>query len=201
MRRSGARIAAAGSSSYVQRGTRSRYRAPRGCRGLGSRTSSPIAGPEEEEGESAGGARVLGYYLGDSGGGDGVAIEDRDREEGEDLEAERRGAPQVAPSAGEDQRATAIFGWEEGDDGSEEGVSKVADEIAGVHVAVATPRPLPRGSMGFLFVASGSRRRCLLLLHGRRLARRSVWVESAELESRSMVVLGLGFGVSQINGT
>ena len=107
----------------------------------------------------------------------------------------------MAPSAGEDLRATAIFGWEEGGDGSEEGVSKVADEIAGVHVMVATPCPLPRGSMGFLFVASGSRRRCLLLLHGRRLARRSVWVESAELESRSMVVLGLGFGVSQINGT
>ena len=48
------------------------------------------------EGESAGGARVLGDYLGDSGGGD-----------------------EVAPSAAEDLRAAAVLGGEEGDDGAE----------------------------------------------------------------------------------
>jgi hypothetical protein len=64
--------------------------------------------------------------LGDGGGEDG----DGDMwDPGEDVKVERRGPPEGAPSAREYLRAATVLCWEEGDDGAEDGVGEVADEI------------------------------------------------------------------------
>ena len=124
-----------------------------------------VAGAEAAEGESPGGAMMLRDYLGGGGNGDGGGEDGNARELGADLEVQRRGAPQGAPSAGEGLRAAAVLGGEEGDDGAEDGVGELADKIVVGAVAVATPCPL---------VGPGHGRRDLLL-HGRRQRKRKIW--------------------------
>jgi hypothetical protein len=137
------------------------------ARRLGVETA--VAGAAAEEVESAGGARVLGDYLGDGGGWDTGGGGDAPGSDA-DLEVERRGAPEVAPPVGDDRRAAAVFGGEEGDDGAEDGVGEPADEIVGrSHAAVDTPSSLRCGPKGF----GGRRTRGLLLLQGRRPASRN----------------------------
>ncbi|EMS59674.1 Ribosomal RNA small subunit methyltransferase A [Triticum urartu] len=84
------RIAAAG-GWYVLRGTRSRYQALEVGEGPGGkpalRPGVEIIGAAAVEGEPAGGAGVLGDYVGDGRGVLGAGG-------GEDLEVERRGAPE-----------------------------------------------------------------------------------------------------------
>jgi hypothetical protein len=45
------------------------------------------------------------------------------------VEVERGGAPEVAPPAGEDLGARAVFGGEKGDDLTEEVVGEAADDV------------------------------------------------------------------------
>lgn len=45
------------------------------------------------------------------------------------FEVERRGAPDVAPAAGEDGGAGALVGAEEGDDAAQDAVREAADQI------------------------------------------------------------------------
>ena len=85
-------------------------------------------GPAERE--PAGGAGVVGEDPGDDG--DVLAGVAR-AEAAVDRQVERRRgrAPEGAPPAREDLRARAVLGGEERDDGAEDVVGEVADEIVG----------------------------------------------------------------------
>ena len=89
------------------------------------------------------------------------------------VEAERRGAPQVAPPGGEGLRAGGILDGEEGDDLAENGVGESADAIDAAAAAAATDSS---------FLAGAERRRRPLRLgmgrfrrHCRRWSRLSWW--------------------------
>ena len=145
-----------------------------------------VAGAATAEGESLDGAMMLGDYLGGGGKGDERGGDGNAEELDADVEVERRGAPQGTPSAGEGLRAAAVLGGEEGDDGAEDGVGELADEIGVGLVAVATPCPLPGVSMGISLVGPGRRRHLdLSLFHGRRLAKakRRIWPQANARQS------------------
>lgn len=67
------------------------------------------------------------------------------------VEAERRGAPQVAPPGGERLRAGGVLDGEQGDDLAENGVREAADAIAAAEASAAS------------FLAGAERRRRLPL--------------------------------------
>lgn len=87
------------------------------------------------------------------------------------AEAERGGAPEVAPPRGQGLRARAVVGGEEGDDGGECGVREAADEVGpGLRRLFLVPAP------GAAAVASSHRRYPRFLgwtsrRHGRRMVR------------------------------
>lgn len=80
------------------------------------------------DGETAAGTSVLGENARDPGCGDlvgaegGVGIRVH-------VDAERSGAPDVAPAGGEDLRAAAVSGGEKGDDVADDGVREAADLV------------------------------------------------------------------------
>lgn len=60
------------------------------------------------------------------------------------VEIERRGSPEGPPSAGDRLRAGAVLGGEQGDDGAEDGIREIADEVAmGDEIGVPCPFPWP----------------------------------------------------------
>lgn len=70
----------------------------------------------------------------DAGDGDGEGVPLVVAAEGEEatvVEAERRGAPEMAPPLGEDLRGAGFPGGEAGDDVAEDVVREVPDEVAG----------------------------------------------------------------------
>ena len=104
------------------------------------------------------------------------------------VDVERRGAPEGAPSAGDGLRASAVLGGEEGDDGAEDGVRKVADEIAvAVVIPCPFPWPAPVRSTGCALLGCRCRRRLLLLGCGHRLL-------LLGNICRRRLLLGLGYG-------
>jgi hypothetical protein len=109
-----------------------------------------VAGVEAGEREPPGGARMLRDDRRDGGNGDGVGVCWVAGEFGAGVEVERHGVPQGPPSAREYLRAAGVLGGEEGDDGGEQVVGELADEIAVgiVAVSVATLCPLPCVSIG-----------------------------------------------------
>lgn len=90
--------------------------------------------------EAAGGARVVGEDFGD----DGEALDVVGAEIVAGVEIERRGSPEGPPSAGDRLRAGAVLGGEQGDDGAEDGIREIADEVAmGDEIGVPCPFPWP----------------------------------------------------------
>lgn len=100
---------------------------------------------EVPDGEAADGAPVSSKDLGED---DSDALVDVVRPLEAVVEVERRGAPQVAPAAGEDGGAGALLGLEEGDYGAEHAVWEAAYQIrplvvVGADLFAALPLPLP----------------------------------------------------------
>lgn len=111
--------------------------------------------------EAAAWARVGGEDGGDDAGdgdGEGVPLVVAAEGEATVVEAERRGAPEMAPPLGEDLRGAGFPGGEAGDDVAEDVVREVPDEVAGGGLLITIiffllrlrPPPL-RAASSFLF--------------------------------------------------
>lgn len=152
--------------------------------------------------EAAAWARVGGEDGGDDAGdgyGEGVPlVVAAEGEEATVVEAERRGAPEMAPPLGEDLRAAGFPGGEASDDVAEDVVREVPDEVAGAGLLITIiffllrPPPL-RAASSFLFwrvnfsmALVRDQYGFLDMAHGRRVAWRQLaaWDAAARTEGR-----------------